>query len=476
MAIDSHPIPNVANDGERSTGLWAGLFEPAPEVPPTEVEVDGTIPDEVRGRLWRIGPAGTETAVWQFDGDGLVSVTELEPGRPARYRSRYVETFKRRRDASRPVRTFGTQRKGGLLANAMRRPRSMANAYALPWNGYLLAHNEAGHPWAVDPETLETLGEYNFDRSIPRREGMSSHPHVDPVTGDLFTCGNFWGFGRNYVAAYRAAPNSRLRRLAKISMPAAYINHDFGLTDRFVVFCLGPNICENPYRAFFGFKTFADSWVWHPELPTLIGLVPRDGGKPIRFDVEPWFQLHVAGAFDDGDCVVIDVCRYDDIEGFQRQLTSFRDTEFRHNTPTLWRYRIDPVRRTCRGEQLCELHFEDPVTDERPGSTVYRNVYGTMHRSPDDDGLFDSVGKIDTVTGEADVWHAGDGWVTSEPELVRGPDARGDGWLVTHAWDPERRASDVVVLPAHRPSDGPVAVAHLPASTGFILHGTWEPS
>jgi all-trans-8'-apo-beta-carotenal 15,15'-oxygenase len=455
---------------------WAGLFDPAPEIGPIEVEVEGRIPEAVRGRLWRIGPAGTRTASHWYDGDGLVSVTDIAPGKPLHHRSRYVQTRKHERDrAGKDTRTFGTQRPGGILANAMRRPASIANAYILPWNGRLLAHNEAGHPWALAPDSLETIGMYDFDGSLPRREGLSAHPSVDPVTGDLFTFGMFLGAGRNYINAYRARPGTRLRRLGKIRLPAAYINHDFGVTARFMVFCLGPNICESPYKAFFGLKSYADSWTWHPELPTVVALVPVDGGRLVRFEADPWFQYHVVGAFDDDDKVVIDVCRYDDIEPFQRQLTSFRTTPFQYNTPTLWRYRIDPTRRTCVGEQLCSYHLEDPVNDALPGSRCYRNVFGTMHASPDGDGMFDSIGRIDTLTGEVDIWYAGRGYVPTEPTYVAtGKGALGGGWLVSFVFNPDRAATDLVVLPAQRPSDGPVAIARLPVSTGFMLHGEWE--
>ncbi|BBY55164.1 carotenoid oxygenase family protein [Mycobacterium koreense] len=69
-----------------------------PETPePVELEIDGTVPGELSGILYRNGPVRFEgggfAAQHPFDGDGLVCRYRLDGGRIT-FRSRYVRTRK----------------------------------------------------------------------------------------------------------------------------------------------------------------------------------------------------------------------------------------------------------------------------------------------------------------------------------------------------------------------------------------------
>lgn len=95
-------------------------------------DVQGRIPEALRGVLYRIGPGRFEVGGHPvghiFDGDGMVSRFEIAPS-GVRFRNRYVRTrtFERSSRDGKPSRGFGTQRLGGALANALRFPENMAN-------------------------------------------------------------------------------------------------------------------------------------------------------------------------------------------------------------------------------------------------------------------------------------------------------------------------------------------------------------
>jgi all-trans-8'-apo-beta-carotenal 15,15'-oxygenase len=159
---------------------------------PVELEVSGDLPAELRGTLYRIGPARHEAAGGEryrhwFDGDGMVHAVHLDGGR-AHYRNRFVATAGRaeeERAGRRLYAGFGT-RPGGDTAvarfrNAVRRfAKNSANTNIVQIGGRLLALWEAGHPHRIDPVTLETLGEDDLGGALGRRDWFSAHPKSHP--------------------------------------------------------------------------------------------------------------------------------------------------------------------------------------------------------------------------------------------------------------------------------------------------------
>jgi carotenoid cleavage dioxygenase-like enzyme len=52
-------------------------------------------------------------------------------------------------------------------------------------------------------------------------------------------------------------------------------------------------------------------------------------------------------------------------------------------------------------------------------------------------------------------------------------DGEDDGYLLTYVHDPERGASDLVILSAQDFTGEPVARVHLPVRVPLGLHGNW---
>lgn len=90
--------------------------------------VEGTLPADLEGTFFRNGPGrtgvGGERFGHWFDGDGMVCAFTFKQGR-IHFRNRYVRTPKYIRETGLgrvACRGFGTQRRGGILANALRPP------------------------------------------------------------------------------------------------------------------------------------------------------------------------------------------------------------------------------------------------------------------------------------------------------------------------------------------------------------------
>jgi all-trans-8'-apo-beta-carotenal 15,15'-oxygenase len=281
-------------------------------------------------------------------------------------------------------------------------------------------------------------------------------------------------YGRkNAVASYRIDRAGHLHRVAEVRVPAPLMNHDFIVTDRWLVFCLNP-LRLRLLRFLSGMAAFGDALEFREKDATTIVLVPRSGGDPVFAEAPAWFQFHFAAAYDDGDDVVIDLSRYQSFDDIQPFLKQFRTATSFGRPPTLWRYRVSTRTRRVQGHELSPQPLEFPQVDGRRSTGGYHVVYGVFEDS--ERGLSGQIGRIELDSGKTDAWDPGAGWLVSEPIFVPTPggEDEDEGWLVAHAYDPGREATDAVVLDARDLGAGPVFTAHLPVNAGVTFHGAWR--
>ena len=128
--------------------------------------VEGAIPRELKGSLYRNGPGLYERGGLRkphlLDGDGLVQRLSFADG-AAHYQNAFVRTEKfvaeEKADAFR-FSTWSMRRPGGLLANlGGGSVHSQAGVTVYPFQDILYVFYEVDRPYGVDPRTLETLGE-----------------------------------------------------------------------------------------------------------------------------------------------------------------------------------------------------------------------------------------------------------------------------------------------------------------------------
>ena len=111
-------------------------------------------------------------------------------------------------------RSFGTAFRGDKLRRGiMIEPPVNVSVY--PYDGRLLAFGEQTLPVALDPVTLETLGEYDFSGKLNEVSPFAAHAKFDPVTGHLFNFGNF------LLRRQAGAPPLRIRRRGPAGPAAA---------------------------------------------------------------------------------------------------------------------------------------------------------------------------------------------------------------------------------------------------------------
>ena len=169
------PSVDVWNDEIREA--WTRAYSSVDGEHDYEItEIEGTIPADLRGSVFRNGPGNFERGGERFehvlDGDGLICRFSIDgaSGR-AHFKSSFVRTpdfvAEEEADAVLFRNTFGTQ-PAGMLANVGKLViKNVANTNVQSWGGRLLALWEAALPCRLEPSSLRFEGLETFGDTLP---------------------------------------------------------------------------------------------------------------------------------------------------------------------------------------------------------------------------------------------------------------------------------------------------------------------
>ena len=429
----------------------------------------GTLPADLDGLYVRTGPNPRfepEGRYHWFDGDGMVHGIRFRDGR-ATYRNRWVRTsaFERESEAGERLWT-------GIIEPFTANPPDMplkdtGNTDVLFFNGQVLAlWYLCGAPYALDPATLSTVGTAPF---TPR---LSAHAKVDEHTGELM----FFDYGprRPYLRHGVVAPSGEVSHLVDIDLPGPRLPHDMAITEHYSILMDLPLV--NDAEAM---RQGRHKIVFDGSLPARFGVLPRHGaGDEIRwFEAEPCYVYHSVNAWEEGDEIVLDLCRVskpaprpDAVGPLGRVLSYLRlDAQ-------LHRYRFDLRTGATHEEPLHDDNTEFPSINLASLGRPSRFTYN-MRISPEPTLLFDGLVKYDTEKGTADHHWFGPGrWGSEAPFAARpGSSAEDDGYVVSFVHDEREGRSEVVVLDAADIAGDPVARVLLPGRVPIGFHATWVP-
>jgi carotenoid cleavage dioxygenase-like enzyme len=449
-------------------GVYAAVDR---EVDGDELEVIGAIPEDLDGIFVRNGPNPRfvpQGRYHWFDGDGMLHAVRFGEGR-ATYRNRWVRTDGLARDvaAGRPLWT-------GVIEPVDDNPADLplkdtANTDVVCFRGQLLATwYLSGRPYALDPVSLATLGAADFGGTMPGR--MSAHAKVDEATGELM----FFDYGpvRPWMRYGVIGADGRLAHLVDIDLPGPRLPHDLAVTKRFAVLMDLPLVNDRAAA-----RAGRHKIVFDASLPARFGVIPRRGaGAEVRwFEAAPCYIYHVVNAWEEGDEIVLDVCRVSKPEPAGAGGALSRMLSYLRLDAQLYRYRFDLGSGKTREEQLDDANTEFPSVPTALVGRASRYAYN-VRISPSPTLLFDGIVKYDTVSGGSSRFAFGDGrWGSESPFAPRagGPSAEDDGYLVSFVHDEGTGRSEVVVLDAADLTAGPVARVLLPQRVPIGFHATW---
>jgi all-trans-8'-apo-beta-carotenal 15,15'-oxygenase len=442
---------------------WRGVFRDLPREHGFEpLRVEGTLPANLRGVLYRCGPArfsiGGEPYLHWFDADGAVAAVRFEPdGAGAAVKTVATRWLRKELAANRQL-----YRSYAQLGRGWRRwltlPKNPANISVMPYGGQVLALWEAGLPIALDPATLEARGETDLGGRIGPT--FSAHPHR--LGSTLFNFGVRYG-AKFSIDLYRF--DDRITRVANVPLPRPTIIHDFIVTARHAIFFCAP-VRLRLARLLAGIGSFDSNLVWEPEHGTEIVVIPlADPSRPVRFTVDPFFQWHFVNAWEEGATLVVDHVPYDD---WETNHWFGRAPYEPARMPPRSRYaraRIDLAAKRMSVEVLSDVSMEFPSIHPDDAGREHEQAW-VLDMSA---GLPPSLCRFDTRTRTLRRVPLGEKTFPGEAVVVP------EGWVLSLVYDGSRDASCVAVIDGARPEDGPVAKLWFDHAIPFLFHGVWAP-
>ena len=424
-----------------------GNFAPTPdEVSTTSLEVEGAIPADLKGRYLRTGPnpMSGPTEHW-FLGDGMIHGIELAGGEAQWFKSKLVQT---------PM--LGRPEGESYFAAAMQSlDNTLANTNVIGHAGRILALEELHRPYELTPE-LESVGAWDFGGKL--QTGMTAHPKICGKTGELI----FFAYGLvpPYLTYHRVSAEGELVQSEVIEVGAATMMHDFNITENHVVFMDLPVMFDLSKADQGGIPLS-----WSDDYGARLGVMPRDGSNAdvVWYEIDPCYLFHPVNAYEDGERIVIDTCRFD----------HFMKPGVPPVQTYLTRWTINPAAGTVDEKKLMDAPVEFPrVPDSLVGQ---KHRYGYMTHMREDAPAGRGIIKYDFEAEKMTEFRLGEGEFCGEPVFVPREDAAAedDGYLLFYTYDEATSTSDFVILDARAPESGPLARVKPGVRIPFGFHGSW---
>jgi carotenoid cleavage dioxygenase len=288
---------------------FTGLYKPSRvEAQVFDLEIEGVVPPEINGTFFQVSPDSYYPPMLGkdifFNGDGLVSAFKFDNGHVS-LRRRYVHTDRLRAQWRERRSLNGIYRNVYTNDPLAAENNTTANTTVLFHNGVLLAMKEDALPYALDPETLETLGVWDFNGQI-KSATFTAHPKVDPDNGDLLCFAyEAKGEGTPDIAYFEIDASGKLKKEIWFKGPYAAMIHDFAVTARHVVFPVIPLTVDVERM-----KAGGQHFQWQPDLPQLFGVLPRDGSaEDVMWFHGPknGFQGHTLNSYEEDGLLQFDM-------------------------------------------------------------------------------------------------------------------------------------------------------------------------
>jgi all-trans-8'-apo-beta-carotenal 15,15'-oxygenase len=446
-------------------------------------EIEGEIPDFIRGTYYLNGPARFSRAGLRYrhwlDGDGMVCALRFEPGQ-VHFTNRFVRStkFVAEEEAGHPIfRTFGTT----FAADRMKRGialESPVNVSVYSYSGTLLAFGEQGLPWELDPVTLETRGVFTFDRRLNDISPFSAHPKFDPMTGEMFNFGVSFSATQPQLHVYRFNAQTRLlyRKRLRLEYPCSV--HDFGLSPSCMVFYLSPYLLDMEAMAHDGL-TLMDALSWEPERGSRLLLVARaTGDEMASIPIGHGYCLHLLNCFERDNCLMIDVVEYDRPIYDQYQVVPDLFTEVSEAQPV--RFVVNLENRTCidRHEIDYRRAPDFPALDPSRATLPCRDFWMLGIGATGQCGrkFFDQLVHADWAEGAAcDIYQAPPMcYLGGEPTFIGDPYDTKTGVILCQLFDAEHTASAFVLFDAFHVARGPVGTLRLRKPIPPLFHASFQ--
>ena len=452
-----------------------------------DLEIEGEIPAALNGNYYRNSadprfPPRLGHDIF-LNGDGMIHSVRIDVGR-ADLKTRYVRTAKYRAEHAARRALFGAYRNPFTDdASVAGMDRGTANTSLLWHGGKLLALKEDSRPVALDPDTLETVGSWDFNGQLHSKT-FTAHPKLDPLTGEVIAFAyNTPGHSSREIEIYWIDPRGALNRTERFEAPYVSMVHDFLVSRNYLAFVFCPMI--NDWERVQRGEPF---FHWDSALPTMVAVIPRQQGvAAIRWYQAPRtvMQTHSFNAWEDGNQLHLE--HFITNSGWLSQFPDIRDPNAKEQPPFAQRWSFDLASPTSEFtiKRMFDHIGEMPVVDPRYLMSRANHYYfgtsntalGPMLEWGPKGPPFTCLGHYHEPSATLDFYYAGAHSAPEEPCFVpkSATAAEGDGWLLSMVGRRSENRTDLVILDSQHLSAGPVATIRFPCRLHEGFHGIWVP-
>jgi all-trans-8'-apo-beta-carotenal 15,15'-oxygenase len=444
-------------------------------------EIEGRIPKFIAGTYYLNGPALFSRAGMRYrhwlDGDGMVCAMCF-CGEGVRFANRFVRTtkFAREEEAGRLLfRTFGTAFEGDILKHGIAL-ESPANVSVYSFHGKLLAFGEQALPWELHPETLETIGPFNFSGSLSEISPFSAHPKFDPATGEMFNFGVFFSGKVPKLYFYSFDKYGKLRGRASHPLDYPCSMHDFAISANYAVFYISPLFLDIE-KIVRGGQSLMESLTWQPELGSRLLVLDRHTGSQITsVPAGGKYCLHLINCFEQDGKLVVDVIELDRPVYDQYQPLPDLFTNVSEGGPARFIVDLENSDIVERRELEYRLAPDFPALDPECSGRSYRDFWmlGLSNTGRRGRKFFDQLvhARWDE-SRPADFFQTAPGhYLGGEPIFIAGRRS-GEGAVICQQFDAGRSQSSFLIFDAFNVVAGPVAELRLKDAIPLGFHASF---
>ncbi|NRA86184.1 MAG: carotenoid oxygenase family protein [Rhizobiales bacterium] len=440
--------------------------------------VSGYVPSDLRGHLFRNGPAqhnlGPDRFAHWFDAPGMVQRFTFSDNKITHY-GRLVETARNVAETNAghiKFSGFGTHGHD-LTSGGSADGQNTGNISLIKHAGELLALWEGGSPHIINPETLETEGRKSW---LSDTQGLpfGAHPRVDQD-------GSLWNLGYSVNPAalilYHISVDGQLLKTHVLPQTATPMVHDFMITATKIVIIAPPYTASNPAG-----DAFVDLFKWRAAEPTKVLIIDKaDLTNVTLIDIEPFWVFHFGNAYDIGTSEIgFDFALHDDPSFMTKDAFAAMDGSWDGGASAASRYvqaRINLKSKTVRLDKAPEFgQVEFIQTDARENLSSHRHAL--MLAQPGGASVFgfNRLVLVDRNTGNASSFDVGETEILEEHLIVPKPRIENEFWIIGTALDWQKGTTNLSVYDGSHLSDGPIMKAEMDLALPLGLHGTFIPA
>ncbi len=453
-----------------------------------DLEIEGQLPEGIKGSFYRAVPDPQFPPMHDDDtvlaDDGMVHDIKITNGR-VHSNLRYVQTDRYTLELEKNKRVFGRYRNPYTdLDIASGVDRTTANTTPIWHAGQLLMAKEDGRPYQVNPDSLETVGSWDYDGKL-KSLTMTAHPRIDPETGEMFFYGyEADGFCSETIAYCIADKHGKLISEQHFKAPYASLLHDFVITENYAVFPIFPTIADAERCKDGGLHFLHDQ-----EKQSWLGVIPRYGkASDIQWIPGPKgvSGFHHVNAFEDENgCINIDICLYETVFFDFIRYPSGINKAMPEIGGALARWTVDPknIEQGITERDIGPMG-DMPLIRDRDQGRPYRDAWYLCYNPAGGPPMFggplgatvNQLMHIDTHSGEVKTLLLPPQHALNEPVHVVAEN--GEEWLLTvvdKQISEDDYRSELWVLRADDINAAPIAKAAFPVRCRPQVHGTWVP-